>query len=308
MIALLLTTINANAGQAYALDTAPGRQHRWLTESEVMLPGHVWLYADQNVDVRARSLRTQLVLDCRARAEARLLHCRVEQASLAGQTYPSERGLLAPVLDEMDAKLTGAEVAIELRRDGRIRTLEVDSQRIRGSSNRRTRYMREVLRSLVMRNLFPLDIQIPHSGLEAGGWPQYDAAALDLLTLEGTAGAGRLVHHAEPWGEHRVMVATAGRATLADGATMDLKPVMFSTDLTGHTVLDTKAGTIVEARWEVHGQATASAGPNGWYHASRVQLRALTPDETLELSPTEEWAPMGVFTGPVEPAVPDPPG
>ena len=286
--ALLLVT-SARAGIPFEWDVREGAQHRWVMESEIALPGHVWLYADQNIDVRARSLRVQLVLGCVADAVRGLFRCGVEQASLAGETYPSEYGLLKPVLDELDEKLTGASVTFSLGRDGRLRSTTVALNDLRNGKNRRTRYTSEMVRMLVQRTLSPIDLQVPRGGLEEGGWPQYHATSLQLVTLQGTAGGGRLVHHAQPWGEGLTMVATAGTATMMDGATIDLQPQMFATQITGHTVLDTARGTIAEARWEIYGEPTASTGVSGNYHASRIQIRALQPDEPVLLEPTEEW-------------------
>lgn len=289
LFSALLFASSARAAIPFEWDVREGAQHRWVMESEIALPGHVWLYADQNIDVRARSLRVQLVLDCTADSIRGLFRCNVEQASLAGETYPSEYGLLKPVLDELDAKLTGSELTFTLGHDGRLRSTTVSLNQLQQGRNRRTRYTAEMVRMLVQRTLSPIDLQVPRAGLEEGGWPQYHAASLQLLTLQGTAGGGRLVHHAQPWGDGLTMVSTAGEATMVDGANVDLRPLLFSTQITGHMVLDSKRGTIREAHWEIYGEPTASAGVSANYHASRIQIRALRPDEPVVLSPNEEW-------------------
>lgn len=215
-----------------------------------------------------------------------------------GQTYASERGLLRPVLEEIDAKLTGATVRFGLREDGRLRSTKVRLNRLIPSTSRRMRHTAEIVRSLVQRTLSPLDLQIPRYGFEEGGWPQYQATSLRLLTLEGTAGGGRLVHHGSVWGEGTALVATAGRATLIDGATADLVPQMFSTRVTGHTLYDLPAGRLSEARWEILGEPTASAGVGVGFHASRIQIRAVEIDEPVRLQPTVEWqGPAAVMLG-----------
>lgn len=280
----------AHAAIPFHWDLQEGAHHRWVMESQVALPGHIWLYADQNVDVRVRSLRTQLVVDCTVTNGGDTMVCVVEDAALSGETYASERGLLQPVLDEIDAKLTGARVELELRGDGRLRGTKVELLRLRPSTNRRTRHTAEMMRVLVQRTFAPLDLQIPRRGLEEGGWPQYHSTSLQLLTLQGTAGGGKLVHHAQHWGEDRALVATAGRATLIDGATMARQPIPFDTTLTGHTVLDTRRGTLAEARWEIYGEPTASAGVTVPYQATRIQIRALGAGEPVLLGATEEWS------------------
>lgn len=273
----------------FAWDLGESTRHRWVMESQVALPGHVWMYADRNIDVRVRSLRTQLVVDCGAGATPGVMLCEVEDASFAGQTYPNETGRLQPVLDELDAKLTGARVELEFRPDGRLRSTEVQLNELQPSRNRRTRHTAEMLRVFVQRTFAPFDLQVPRRGLEEGGWPQYQATSMRLMSLKGTTGGGKLVHHAQHWGEDHALVATAGRATLVDGNTTDVRPIPFDTQLTGHTVLDTSRGTIEEARWEIYGTPTASAGINVRYHATRIQIRSLDPTEPVQLQATREW-------------------
>jgi hypothetical protein len=267
-------------------------RHRWVIESEVMLTHHLWLYADRNRDVRARGVGLQLVLDCTGQAPgARVGHlaCTIDDASATGVTYPSERGRMQKVLEEMDAKLTGASLDLVMRPDGRLRTIRLVTTRLQLSQNQRTRSTDEALRTLVVRAVSAFDVDIPDAGFEEGGWPQYESTLLTLPTLQGTAGGGELVHRASRWEGDRVLVATQGQAMLIEGSLLDeATPMFLDTRITGYTVFDLAAGRVAEARWETLGEPTASAGPTQRAYAARVSVRALTLDEEVRLAPTQE--------------------
>lgn len=272
-----------------------GAHHRWAIDTEVVIPGHSWVYADRNIDVRARNIGVQMVFDCIAGAptkQAGILRCTVKDAAVTGATYPSERGRLQPILEEMDAKLTGATAEIVMRRNGRIRTVKLRSNRLVGFRNQRTRYMEEMLRILVVRAVAPFDLVIPREGIPEEAWPQYESLLLQLPGMRGTAGSGKLVHNARSHDAERFVVSTFGEAMLIDGSLIDRNvPLYLRTQLTGFTVFDTRNGEVSEAVWTGYGEPTASAGLFAQAYATKTTLRSLDPGEEVELEPTREWSP-----------------
>ncbi|MEZ4321033.1 MAG: hypothetical protein R3F61_26375 [Myxococcota bacterium] len=295
-IGTLFVLATADAAVPVSWDLAAGAHHRWAVDTEVVLPGMMWLYSDRNRDVRARNVGIQWVFDCTASEPTRnvgVLDCTIEDASVTGATFPSERGRLQPVLEEMDAKLTGARVQLVMRPDGRVRTVKLEANELAGFRNRRTRYMEEALRTLMIRGLASFDVVMPRNGITDDEWVQFDSLLLTLPTQKGTAGSGRIVHKAQPHDATRVIVSSIGGGVLVDGGTMELgSPRYLDTQLTGYTVFDREAGHVSEALWTTYGEPTASAGVFAQAYAARTSLRALAPDESVELGPTYEWSPL----------------
>ncbi len=279
-------------------DLSEGAHHRWALETEVVLPWFVRLFADRNIDVRARNVGLKMVLDCTAERpgkRAGYLVCTVEDAALTGATFPNERGRLQPVLEEMDAKLTGARADLVLRPDGHIRTIKLETKSISRFRNLRTRYMEEAIRTFFVRAVAAFDVKMPRQGVTDESWPQFESTLMGLPTQKGTAGSGKLVHQADLSGsrtEGELYVASVGRATLVDGARLDNgSPYYLDTDLSGYTVFDVDGGRVDEAVWTMWGEPTASAGAFARPYASRVAVRALDPGQSIDLGPTEEWRP-----------------
>jgi len=288
----LLALGGAFAGVPASWDLDEGAHHRWVLETEIIYPNSVWLYADRNKDVRTRNLRLQMVLDCTAGIPARntgYLDCVIEDVSLAGTSYRSERGMLQVVLDEMDLKLTGATVDLAIRPSGRLRSVKLEPNHATWSDNRRTRYMEELMRLLVVRAVAPFDLILPAEGLGEYSWPQYESLILSLPSQSGTAGSGRIVHLARRYDGDRMLVSSVGKAMLVDGAGLNNnRAVYLATEATGFTVFDITSGRVDEAVWTVFGEPTASAGILARSYTNRTVLRALLPGEEVTLQPTEE--------------------
>jgi hypothetical protein len=277
-------------------DLREGAHHRWALETEIVLPWFVRLFADRNIDVRARNIGLKMVLDCTAEApgkRAGYLRCTVEDAAFTGATFPNERGRLQPVLEEMDRKLTGATADLILRPNGHLRTVKLQTQRISPFRNQRTRYMEEAIRTFFVRAVAVFDIKMPRGGVTDASWPQFESELMGLPTQKGTAGAGRLVHIADRTDPTQLYVSSVGRATLVDGAHLEVgSPYYLETDFTGYTVFDLESGRVDEAVWTTWGEPTASAGVFARPYANRVAARALEAGQTIDLGATEEWRPL----------------
>lgn len=267
-------------------DLEPGTQHRWHVQTEMNVPGHVWVFADKNLDVRAHNLGMQAVVDCTVgerRRRAVDVACVLTDVSLSGATYAYERGTLQPVLEEMDAKLTGAPLELVFGTDGRIRHVDIEPNELVGFSNRRLRFMDQWMRSFVMRAVAPLDLSIPDDGMPAGGWPHEQALLVSLPQLTGTPGRVKMTHHAERYDAERALVRSGGRGVLRSGGmTLDMT-------LDGHTVFDLEAGRVSEAAWTVHGRPSPSSGILVRDYKITHYLQALGSDDSVTLPPTIEW-------------------
>ena len=270
-------------------DLTEGTEHRWKVETRIAFPGHAWLVADRNEQVRVPHLSLQAVLDCTV-AEAwndrGRLACEISDAALMGKTFPGDHGRLQVVLDEVDAKLTGAPVGITMKDNGRITDIEVTPHRVSGFVNRRTRQTDQFLRMLVIRSIAPLDFKVPDAGFAVGeSWMNDDTRIIDLPVYWGSMGDARLVHAAAPVDDARVLVRSEGRVTMRTGG------LFLKGDIEGYSVFDHERGTLTEAYWHTDSDATPTAGPFGRPYRSVSRIHALAPDEVVDLPETKEVLP-----------------
>src|SRR5690606_12995803 len=105
--------------------------------------------ADRNKEVRVSSYQVRLVVTCppdgvaKAKRRSWDLRCTLDDVALKAAALAGDRGRLTPILEEMDAKLTGAGLVMTMRDDGRITRFDLTGIEV---SNRRTRQMEQTLR------------------------------------------------------------------------------------------------------------------------------------------------------------------
>lgn len=284
---------------------------RWRVQVEVNLPSFLWVYQDRGPRARIVAYQIDTVIDCwpvHVRARKAELVCEVEDAMLSGAAADGDRGLLQPILDEADDKLTGSQMQVILKRDGRLVNFDLEEVD-RRDVNRRTTLMNEKLRLLVARAIAGFDLQLPRGGQTAGElWTQYDAMLMLAPSQAGSYASSQLVHRVIESGESTVLIETAGRGTMSSAEAEDN---LYDTELRSLTVFDLEAGGISERLWSVYGEPTAgSAISEGYEGIPYVQWGRITPldpgespelGETLEVSPPgrsvstlQMWQPLGL--------------
>ncbi len=194
---------------------APDTTHRWYLESEVVLPGFMWLNASANRDGRVSAFQVRAVLQCRVADELGRrgwdLDCVLHDVSLSAVPLPGDEGTLAPILAEHDALLTGASVELGMRRDGRLSRVDLAPPR---ADSRRQNRTHENLRLVVARALAGLDMQLPRDGSGDAPWLQMQSPLAQVPTSTGSRGAVDIVHERVeergPW----TVVRSAGAGTI----------------------------------------------------------------------------------------------
>ena len=295
VIGLLLSTLAHGAPIDAQWDLAEGAEHRWVVATAIDFPGHIFVRANRNRDVRARHLGLQAVVDCVVGEEHRGasdVACTVEAASWTGMTFTTEAGRLQPVLEELEAKLTGATVDLRLTADGHLRGVEIDLTPVDGFINRRTRSTDQFLRMVVVRALAPLDLRIPEGGFPTTEtWVDSSSLTVPMPVTWGSSASGHLVHRAIPHDDARVVVQTVGEATLVPGGFLEPGTLVLDATLEGFTVFDHDSGRVSEAVFTTTAEPTATSGPLARPYRVQNQVRALGPDEAITLPPTRELEP-----------------
>lgn len=269
-------------------DLDVGSTHRWEVSSRVAYPGHRWLWADRNTEVRAPRLGFHAVVDCvveEAFGARRALACTLEDVSFVGRARPTETGLLQPVLEEMDAKLTGAPVEFIMREDGRVTFFDVKPHQVSNFTNLRTRGFDQELRFLVAKALAPVDFRLPSEMPIEEPWEHRFTQANQMAVPWGIQGRTALVHETRHLDDARVVIRSSGDISIPHGAGVQ------AGDVGGWTVFDHDSGRLEEAVWSVRTEPSPNLGLLLDGYKSVTRLRVLEPDEVPTLPPTRELLP-----------------
>lgn len=295
MLPLLLALTSA---PAQAAPWTAGEVQRFDVAVEVVLPRYMWFVANYNEQARVTAFRVRSVLACtpgeprKRRIEVR---CQIEDLALLGAPMPGEVGELQPVLEEMDAKLTGATVVLDTRHDGHIVNVGMDW----ASGDRRHRRIREMeenLRLVMSRVVAGLDLQRPRGALEVGTvWGQRASLVTMAVSAVGTLGATELAHGVVEVAEGEARLRTTGTAMIAPADPYRDEPVdLFDTVIQGEAALDAD-GRLLWRKWEATGTPTPSSalaeGTKGLPYIQRGMLRALRGAQPVEVGISEELPP-----------------
>lgn len=288
-------------GLEWQWDDVSGR--RWLVENEVQLPMFMWWRAENNRQARVAAYQIRTILDCgeaaRLGRKSWEVICSIEDISIRAAPIDAAQGLLQPILEEIDNKLTGAHLQVTMSRDGRVTNLDLEGV---GKRNRRISSMTETLRLVLGRTVAGLDLQLPKKGVIGGTgeiWAQYRSQIFKAPNGLGTQGASQTLHQVyRVEDDARLVVQTRGRGMVAPGSGSDSGPSnYYDTRLESVAVFDPAAGALTERVWTAVGWPTASSamseGTAGIPYGQRGSLRLLAPGEGIEIGPTIETTPPG---------------
>ena len=99
---------------------------RFLLISDVNAPEFLLWQAEFNYQARVFKWRTNIVASCvpsDVGKKTALVNCHIEDISLQATSLPGDMKNLPKVLEDLDAKLSGASLQLELSMDGRVRSV-----------------------------------------------------------------------------------------------------------------------------------------------------------------------------------------
>lgn len=285
---------------------------RWFIETETVLPYTLSLTADENRSVRTQGYQLRAVLACEKDWKLGKLKfevtCTIESMGIqSSHMYRSQdtRALEnhQMVLEEIDRKLTGASVQLQVLSDGRVDNVDLEGL---PQGNRRINRMQETLRTVLGRLMSGFHLKLrKHNQLHEGKWVEFNST---LLSMPGTQGmtpshTSHLVHYLNRF-EGQTLVQTIGRGMVSIPALSDSmgdraasNGKVYQTDLIGVSIFDYDEGYMLERVWAVEGEATASNffGDPGYWYAGRV--RKLGDEEQADVGPTRPIAVRGKTDG-----------
>lgn len=229
MLALLLALPPADAAPdagaaeeiiVYADDFARWDDTRWWVAAEMILPMGVTFARDLNQSFSSYAFQIQAVVACdkdhklsKRRWE---VSCEIEDVGLLATSLrrwrtERDRQLVADVLDEIDAKLTGLRIQLQTDFKGGVTNIDLEGLETR---NERQRAIQETLRQVVGRVMAGFHLRIPDHAQRQGQWVEYNSALMQMPSLTASKGSTTLLHLVSAR-QGMQIVQTVGEGTVA---------------------------------------------------------------------------------------------
>lgn len=246
---------------------------RWMITTELGLPVPLVLARDENEEFQAQRLQIRAIFACdkdwKLSKRKYEVSCDIEDFGMKAmmnqrRMKPDRLEKAQRVLDEIDAKLTGAAVQLQVADDGRVLNIDLEGLPRR---NRRMSAANETLRMVMGRLIAGYNLKMQkYNQLHEGKWVEYNSTIMSLPN-QGNLGSNMLVHYLNRFRGH-VVVQSIGKGTT------QAADAMYELDLIGVSIFDDKEGFMTERVWAVNGKSTASTffQDREYFHAGRVLM------------------------------------
>jgi len=201
----------ADAGAAteeiivYGDDFARWDDTRWLVATELVLPGGVPFAADRNLSFVSFAFQVRAVVSCnkddKLGKKKWEVSCEIEDIGLLVSSQrrarrEKDREMVEEVLAEIDEKLTGLRVQMQVDFKGGVTNLDLEGIVAR---NDRQRLIQESLRQIVRRVTAGFHLRIPDHAQREGRWIEYNSELMQLPSATASRGSTTLVHLVTPY-------------------------------------------------------------------------------------------------------------
>ncbi len=272
---------------------------RWRIDTEIQLPYAVGFEQVFNGVFYTAGYQVRAVLACsktwKLTRKSYEVDCVLEdvaiQASIADGYNPRRIATAQEILDEIDGRLQGAELQLQVAADGRVTNIDIEGLR---EDNERERSIAETFRQVLSRVVVGFDMKMqPMNQLHEGKWIEYHSRLMSMpvrANSTGTRSSSTLVHYLNRYDGH-VLVQSIGEGII------ELPPIplsapivapmtewtdgqrplpelvyLYDTDFVGVSLYDPTEGFMTERVWALEAKATASAQFNvgQYWHAGRI--------------------------------------
>jgi len=196
------TTIDTSPEEVivYGDDFARWDHTRWLVNSELILPLPLLMGSDDNFTFFTYAMQIRMVLLCdkdgkqtRKRVE---VMCEIEDFGMLATSVrrwkrEKDRERVQRILDEVDAKLTGAKIQLQVDFKGGVNNVDLEGIL---ADNQRQRDINENLRQLLLRVVAGFHMKIPDHAQRKGQWYEYNSNLMDLPSLSSSRGSTTMAH------------------------------------------------------------------------------------------------------------------
>lgn len=287
---------------------------RWFIKTEVVLPVPMNFYADKNYEFRTYAFQVRTILACekdwKISKKNWQVNCTLEDFGMQAvadekakddmDSQETRNRRIQLILDEVDAKLTGAALQLQVSANGRVTNVDLEGVE-KGTTRENT--MAETLRLVMSRVIVGFDMKLKdYNFLEQGIWTEYNPKLMSIpMGYTTSMGNSMLVHRLQKIDGHLV-VESRGKGVISlpgqlDGDIND----NWITDFAGVAVYSEKDAYMTERVWILRGTPTAATWTNQEYrHAGRIVQ--LDPDQKPTCGTTQQvW--MGKPVAGIQPWV-----
>lgn len=250
---------------------------RWMVTTEFGLPYGLTFAKDENLEFRTGEVQLRALVACakqwklgRHKYE---VDCEIEDFGIQAAVHEdrvNEKDVVRAqaVLDEIDAKLSGAKLQLQVADDGRVTDLSLEGV---PKDNRRQSQMHETLRQVMSRVVVGFNLKLQkYNQLNEGKWVEYNSTVMSMPLppgLPGSMGSNMIVHYLNRYRGHTV-VQSIGKGITVVGTDN------YTTDLIGVSLFDDDEGFMTERVWALDGQNTASSffEKGNYFHAGKITM------------------------------------
>jgi hypothetical protein len=298
---------------------------RWFIKTEVGLPMDLMFYADENWQFPVKAFQVRTILACEkdwklsntkwevsctiedvgvqvvndddllSKMELRRMQNREERRqdkgkAIHGSTYEQRREHVREILAEVDQKLTGAAMQLQVDDAGRVTAIDLEGLT---PSNQRETAMAETLRQVMSRVIVGFDLRLQKwHMLEEGFWTEYSPKIMSMPAsgVLGSASMGNsmMIHRLDRVDGH-LIVESRGKGLIATRASSDEAGLdnNWVTSFAGVAVYNESDGYMTERVWTLQAKPTSSSWIQmSYWHAGRIVQ--LNPDQKPDVGPTQE--------------------
>jgi hypothetical protein len=255
---------------------------RWYVTTELGVPLGLAFSADENTTFYSNNLQIFAILACdkdwklgRKKYE---VSCVLEDFAMkASIEYtkgkPKRVDKAQAILDQIDQKLTGASLQLQVVEDGRVTNIQLEGL---SSRNSRERGIEETLRQVLSRMAVGFDLRLRRgNNLTEGTWLEYNSSLMGMPSPYGTSSSGSsMVKHYLNRFDGHVIVQTIGQGMVSLNFPGEDGLRHWKTDLVGVSIFDYDEGYMTERVWALDGKSTAGSFFNAgdYWHAGRINL------------------------------------
>ncbi|MEN0064363.1 MAG: hypothetical protein AAGA48_19610 [Myxococcota bacterium] len=238
---------------------------RWFIETTVLQPWSTVLARDIDLEFQTQEYRIQAIFKCdkeeRAGRRRYDVACVIEDIGIIANVAdrrpkPARIAAAQQVLNEIDAKLTGAHMELRVGDDGQVHGIDIEGIPTR---NRRQNRIQMTLTQIMSRLIVGFDLKMQKGNqLHQGVWMEQNAALLLLET--NSSGSNYVKHYLDPFrGQILVQSIGKGISTLSSGPQTEFGALTrFDMHLDGVSLFDPDDGYLTERVWSITGVSNPS--------------------------------------------------
>jgi hypothetical protein len=196
-----------------------------------------------------------------------ILDCTIEDISIQANALPGDESSLPMVLEDLDQKLTGAVIQMQMTHDGRVRAVDLEGISKR---HRRLAEIVETMRLVLSRAVAVLDLQMPKKGDDEGKgvWMQKQSLVTSFPSGLGTLGSVKTQHELVEKKEDLVLINTVGEGIAGPGRTIEVAGQeqvanLYELQYAGQSSFDLKDGSLMTREYQLRAKPTASSEMSG---------------------------------------------